>query len=175
MPDLVLLGVVTGARGLRGEVRIKSFTADPADVLAYGPVRNEKGDRVLTGRVTGQAKSTVLARFDGIDDRTAAEGLKGMRLYVARNAMPEPDEDEFYHSDLVGLRAELTNGDVLGDIRGVHDAGAGASLEIAGPDGPLMVPFTRAAVPVVDIAGGRVVIEPPAGLLEPAEPEGSGE
>ena len=105
-------------------------------------------------------------------DRTAAEGLKGFHLLVPRSALPAPEEDTFYNADLIGLRAERTDGRPLGRIRDVVDHGAGPVLDLGGgPDGTLMVPFTRAAVPVVDLAGGRVVIDPPPGLLEPAPPE----
>jgi 16S rRNA processing protein RimM len=171
-PELIFVGAVTGVRGLKGEVRIKSFTADPKGISAYGDVFEENGDKSYTIRVTGQAKGQVLARLGGIDDRDAAEAMKGTRLYVPKSALPPPDEDEFYFSDLVGLSADLLDGGNLGRVKEVHDFGAGAILEVVGGEyGVVMVPFTRAAVPTVDKAQGRVVIDPPAGLLEPAERE----
>ena len=162
---------MVGAQGLKGEVRIKSFTQVAEDVAAYGPLTDEAGTRRFEIAVAGQAKGVVIARVAGIGDRTAAEKLKGTRLYVERAKLPPPDEDEFYYSDLIGLVAEAPQGS-LGTVRQVYDFGAGDVLEIAGGEfGTVMVPFTKAVVPVVDIAGGRLVIDPPDGLLEPPEPE----
>lgn len=170
--ELVCVGAITGARGLKGEVRIKSFTADPKGVSDYGDVFEEDGGKSYTIKITGQAKGQLLARLQGVEDRNAAEALKGTRLYVPKSALPEPEEDEFYFSDLIGLRADLVDGGNLGRIKEVHDFGAGTILEVAGGDlGNVMVPFTRTAVPKVDISAGRVVIDPPVGLLEPAEAE----
>ncbi len=172
---LICLGVVSGARGLKGEVRIKSFTADPGDIGAYGPVCDETGKRSFELRVTGRAKDQVIARLEGIGDRDAALALKGLKLHVPRRALPEPENGEYYHADLVGLRAELVGGGTLGRVWAVHDFGGGANLEIGGgPLGTVMMPFTRAAVPEVDLAGGRLVIAPPPGLLPASEPEGGG-
>ena len=171
---MVCVGVVTGARGLKGEVRIRSFTAEPADIVAYGPVWDKTGERSFGLRITGQSKGQIVATVQGIANRNAAEALKGQELYVPRDALPEPEDEEFYHVDLLGLRAELTEdpsatGEFLGRVRGVHDFGAGSMIEVdGGPAGVLVVPFTRAAVPVVDVAGGRIVIAPLPGLLGPA-------
>lgn len=171
--DLVCLGVVTGPRGLRGEVRIRSFTADPADLARYGTLCDETGGRSFRVRVTGGAKGQLVARIEGVEDRDAAEALKGVRLHVPRAALPETGAGEYYHADLIGLRAELAAGaagEALGTVRAVHDFGAGPVLEIAGDRcGVVMVPFTRAVVPEVDVAGGRLVIDPPAGLLDAPE------
>lgn len=156
----LLLGVVTGPHGVRGQVRIKSFTAEPADIAAYGPLLLADGRRV-TVSLSGRAKGVVLARLSGIDDRTAAEALKGAELWLERAALPAPEDDEtFYHADLIGLVAVDGAGRELGRVAAVHDFGAGDVLEIHG-DGELMVPFTRAAVPQVDVAGGRLVVAPP--------------
>jgi len=172
-PDgLVCLGVITGVRGLRGEVRIKSFTADPADVAGYGPLRDADGARSFKLKVVGEAKGVLVARIKGIGDRDAAEALKGTRFYLERRALPAAEEDEFYYVDLIDLRADLLDGTALGTVRGVDDYGAGVVLEVAGGGkGTVMVPFTRAAVPEVDIEGGRLVIDPPPGLLEPPTAE----
>lgn len=165
------MGVVTGARGLRGELRIKAFCADPDGLFDYGPLTDEKGQKTFKGRITGEAKGQLLARLEGISDRTAADAIKGQKLYVTREALPEPDEDEFYYSDLVGLKVELTDGEDFGVIHWVLEAGAGASLEVETETGTVMVPFTKAAVPVVDIQNGRVVVDPPDGLLDPPPPQ----
>jgi 16S rRNA processing protein RimM len=170
----ICLGVITGPHGVRGAVRVKSFAAVPEDVAAYGPLEDESGARRFELSLAGTGKGVVLARIAGIGDRDAAEALRGTRLYVARAALPAPAADEFYHADLVGLTAVLRDGVVLGEVKAVLSYGAGDSLELRRPDGKvLLVPFTRAAVPEVDVAAGRVVIEPPAGLLEDAvEPPG---
>ncbi|MTJ81803.1 MAG: 16S rRNA processing protein RimM [Telmatospirillum sp.] len=170
MAGRLCVGVVLGAHGLKGAVRIKSFTADPADVAAYGPVEDLTGTRRFRIRVLSETKGVVTAVLDGIADRTAAEGLKGVRLHVERDRLPEAGEEEFYYSDLVGLAVERVDGTPMGKVKGVFDFGGGDVIDIDGPGGPVMVPFTRAAVPVVDIAGGRLVVDPPL-LVEAAPPE----
>lgn len=163
--DPVRVGVITGVRGIKGEVRIKSFTEVPEDVAAYGPVFDKTGAKRFELRVLGVQKGLVLARIKGVEDRNAAEALKRTELFVDRDQLPPPDEDEFYHADLEGLRAVTVKGDGLGRVRGVFEFGAGPVLEL---DGGLMVPFTKAAVPVIDFEAGSVTIDPPEGLLEPA-------
>ena len=111
----------------------------------------------------------VVARVAGVASRDAAEALRGLRLYVARAALPPPEEEEFYHADLEGLRAEFADGRDFGRVRRVVNYGAGDVLEIEREGESALVPFTRAAVPVVDIAGGRLVVDPPEGLFD--EPE----
>jgi 16S rRNA processing protein RimM len=163
----ICIGVITGAQGVRGAVRIKSFTALPEDVAAYGPVADETGARSFTLRAVGRAKGVVIATISGVADRDAAERLKGVRLYVAREKLPAPGEEEYYHADLIGLAAVLQDGTVLGRVRAVHEYGAGDSIEVLRDDGDtVLVPFTRAAVPKVDLAAGLVVIDPPDGLLD---------
>lgn len=162
MTTRVCVGAIVGAHGVRGQVRVKSFTAEPADVAAYGPVESEDGTRRFGLKVMGEAKGLVIARLEGVADRDAAEALRGTRLYVARARLPKTEEDEFLYSDLVGLKAEAADGSVLGTVRGVADFGAGEVLDIGqAGGGSFMVPFTKAAVPVVDVAGGRLVVIPP--------------
>ena len=160
----ICVGVVVGAQGIQGAVRIKPFTDRPEAIAAYGPVTDEQGARRFEVKVLGQARGVVTAELSGVKDRNAAEALKGLRLYVPRAALPEPEAEEFYHADLIGLAAERADGTPVGRVAAVLDHGAGTYLEIAPEDGgrPLIVPFTRAAVPVVDLAAGRLVIEPPA-------------
>lgn len=169
---MVCVGVITAAHGVRGGVRIKSFTEAPFGIAAYGPVSDAEGQRFELA-VTGESKGLVLAQIAGIADRESAEALKGRQLFVPRGTLPQPDEDEFYHADLVGLRAERAGDDppeAIGTVVAVHDFGAGAILEVAQPDGPpVLVPFTNDAVPTVDIAGGRVIVAPLPGLLSGAE------
>lgn len=168
---LVLVGVVVGVHGVRGNVRIKSYTEDPAAVGRYGPLRDGEG-RPVSLRVVGEAKGTVVAALPGIRDRDAAEALRGTRLFVPRSALPPPEEEEFYHADLIGMAVETADGAPLGQVCEVANYGAGDVLEVRPPQGPtIIVPFTRAAVPVVDLAGRRVVVVPPAGLLDPVRPD----
>jgi 16S rRNA processing protein RimM len=149
-------------------VRIKSFTQHPENVAAYGPLADETGRRHLELRLIGTAKGVLIARLAGVEDRNHAEELRGLRLYLPRAALPPPAEDEYYHADLIGLAAVLGDGTPLGQVRAVHDFGAGDTLEITRAGAPpAMVPFTRAVVPTVDLETGRLVVEPPPGLLDP--------
>jgi 16S rRNA processing protein RimM len=164
----VCVGVVTGAHGVRGAVRIKSFTAEPEDVAGYGPLEDERGERRFALRLVGSAKGVLIAAISGIDDRDRAEALRGLRLYLPRSALPPPEEEEYYHADLIGLAAALPDGTPIGTVRAVHDFGAGDTLEIERSEGPpVMVPFTREIVPVVDLDAARLVVDPPPGLLDP--------
>ncbi|OJX70286.1 MAG: 16S rRNA processing protein RimM [Magnetospirillum sp. 64-120] len=159
----VCIGAIVGAHGIRGAVRVKSFTADPLDVAAYGPAEDEAGKRRFKLKVMGEVKDHVLASIEGVTDRNAAEALKGTGLYVSRDLLPPTEEDEFLYSDLVGLKAVGTDGSVIGTVKGVANFGAGDLLDVARPgQGSLLVPFTKAAVPVVDVGKGQVVVDPPA-------------
>jgi len=165
----VCLAIITSPHGVKGMVRVKSFTAEPDALTRYGPLEDESGKRVAL-EVLGAAKGVLLARLAGVADRDEAERLKGMHLYLPRAALPEPGDDEYYHADLLGLAVELGDGTNLGKVRAIHDYGAGDTIEIERPAGaPLVVPFTRAVVPVVDLAQGRIVVAPPPGLLAPAQ------
>jgi 16S rRNA processing protein RimM len=163
----VLMGRVLGAHGIMGAVRVLSYAAVPEDIARYGLLEDESGGRRFSLTVVGQARGAVLAEVAGIGDRDAAAALKGTELYVQRSALPAPAEGEFYWGDLVGLRAELKDGSALGEVVAVHDYGGGTSLEVKRQSGaPVMVPFTNRVVPVVDLAGGRLVVDPPEGLFE---------
>lgn len=162
MGPRVRVGVIVGVHGVRGAVRIKSFTEEPADIGFYSPVENEAGSIKFRLKVTGEVKGLVIATLDGVSDRDAAEALKGTELWVARERLPRLAEDEFLYSDLIGLVAEGVDGKRLGIVKAVADYGAGDVLDIKlEPKGDMMVPFTQAAVPEVDIAGGRLVVVPP--------------
>jgi 16S rRNA processing protein RimM len=158
----ILFGVVVAAHGIKGEVKVKTFTETPASLGAYGPVTMEDG-RVLEIAALRVAKpDEAVVRFAGIVDRNTAEALKGARLHVERAALPAPKPGEFYHADLVGLAAEDASGNRLGTVHGVHNFGAGDVLEIAfAGGGTEFFSFTDAVVPVVDIPAGRIVIELP--------------
>lgn len=167
------MGAVSTPRGLRGEIKVKSFTANPDDIAAYGPLWDEKATREYRLKVVGQASGHVVVRIDGVNDRTAAEALKGLKLYAPRGALPEPDDEEYYHTDLIGLNAVLDDGAALGKVMAVRDFGAGEFLEITdGPQGGVMVPFSLDAVPEVDIEGGRIVVHLPEELV--ATPDDAG-
>jgi 16S rRNA processing protein RimM len=160
--DGLLVGTIIGASGLKGEVKVKSFTAKPEGIGRYGPLFSEDGQSFQVVSVRAQKGDAVVVRFKGVDDRTGAEALKGVRLYIPRAALPEPQAGEFYHADLLGLRAEDASGKTLGIVRGVHNFGAGDVIEIEDAGGAtIMIPFTREAVHVVDITGGRIVAVPP--------------
>ncbi|HEV8016219.1 MAG TPA: ribosome maturation factor RimM [Stellaceae bacterium] len=172
----ICVGIITGVHGIKGWVRVKSFTAAPEAIAAYGPLADDSGTRRIELELVGAGKGVLLARINGIDDRNAAERLKGLRLYVRRADLPPPDKDEFYQADLIGLSAERADGTRFGTVRAVNDFGAGASIEIEDEAGKMVVvPFTAAAVPVVDVAGKRVVVVPPAGLLDAPTRDDAGE
>jgi 16S rRNA processing protein RimM len=165
-PPLAEVGVIAGPRGLKGEVWVRSFTADPADIAAYGPLVDEERRRTFILQVLEAAKDRVLARIDGVADRTAAEALTGTRLFAPRAAFGEPAEEEYFQADLVGLAAETVKGERLGRVVAVQNFGAGDLLEVEVEAGStVLVPFTRAVVPEVDVSGGRVVVDPPPGLI----------
>lgn len=172
----ICLGVIIGASGVQGEVKVKPYTGDPEDVGAYGPVdlvdqnhADKEGNNVQVGvgiKIVRFAKDAVVARLEGVDDRDAAEALRGLEVYVDRAVLPGEEEDEYYHADLVGLTVEDLEGATLGTVTAVYDFGAGEMLEVnlkAG--GVAMLPFTKAAVPQVLIGEGRIIADPPDGVL----------
>jgi 16S rRNA processing protein RimM len=167
-PKTVLLGVIIGAQGIRGEVKVKAFTGDPEAIGDYGPLHDANG-RSFRLKVHRLAKGdVVVASIKGVGDRNAAEALKGTELHVARDALPQAEDGEFYYTDLVGLRALTTTGQELGTVSAVHNFGGGDMLEVKTASGrSAMVPFTDDAVPEVDIAGGRVLVEPAFWLGDP--------
>jgi 16S rRNA processing protein RimM len=167
--DRILLGRIGRPHGVRGHVRVQSFTADPCDIASYGPVSDDTGTRTFRLRVVQRGELPVVA-VEGVADREAAAKLTGTALYVARDRLPAPAEDEFYHADLIGLVVEDASGRRLGTVASVNDHGAGAFLEIDTGAQPLLLPFTRAAVPVVDLAGRRIVVDPPAEVVVPPSP-----
>jgi 16S rRNA processing protein RimM len=167
MPESrILLGVIGRAHGVRGLVRVTSHTADPAALAAYGPLTDAKGRRftlLWRGEGIAEVSEIIGDRTERVSDRTAAERLTNVALYINRVQLPPPEEDEFYLADLIGLAAFTPDGAALGRVAVVHDYGAGTSIEIERDDAPaLIVPFTRACVPEVDVAGARVVVVVPA-------------
>jgi len=156
----ILLGRIIGAHGIRGDVLIQSYASEPQAIAAYGPLAAEDGSHQFEVSVVRLTPKGVIAHVTGIDDRTAAETLKGLALYVDRARLPETGVDEFYRADLVGLAAEDPDGRRIGSIVAVENYGAGDILELRleGQRKTELIPFSDAFVPLVDIAGGRVVV-----------------
>jgi len=163
MSKLICVARIGAAHGVRGEVRLWTFTEDPLAVLQYGPLATKDGTRSFEVAKARAAKDHLVATIKGVTDRNAAERLNGLELYIPRDRLPTTDDDEYYHADLIGLAAETTAGAPLGRVLAIHNFGAGDIIEIAPSSGStLLLPFTNAVVPTVDLAGGRVIIELPA-------------
>src|SRR5436190_8280671 len=161
MTARVCIAQIGAAHGVRGEVRLKAFTEDPLGVTRYGALEAEDGRRIEIEAVR-PAKDILVARLKGVADRNAAEALTNLRLYVAREKLPKPEADEFYYADLVGLAAHTASGEAFGTVKAVHNFGAGDLLEIepAGGGATLLLPFSEATVPAIDIAGRKLVVAP---------------
>jgi 16S rRNA processing protein RimM len=159
---MVCVGVVLAAHGLRGEVKVKTFTEDPASIAAYGELADAKGRRYRLTRARA-VPGGVVAAMAGVNDRGLAEALRGTRLFVERARLPATAEDEFYHADLIGMTAQDADGAELGRVVAVHNFGAGDILEIAvaGAGETSMIPFTRECVPVVDLGARRLTVVAP--------------
>ncbi len=164
---MTCVGAIAGAFGVKGEVRIKSFCANPADIGTYGPFSSEDGGRTFAISILRAIKNGFAGRIEGIDNREEIEALKGTRLYVPLARLPNLPDDEFYHSDLIGLDVYDTGGERLGEVRAVHDHGAGDLLEIFGKGwrSTVLLPFTKEVVPTVDLDAKRIVTDPPDGLF----------
>jgi len=161
------------AHGVRGAVKLWTFTEDPWAVKAYGPLSTKDGARSFEFAELRAAKDHLVATFKGVTTRGEAERLNGIELYVAREKLPATDEGEYYHADLIGLAAVTTNDEPLGRVVAIHNFGAGDIIEIAPASGPTMLlPFTNAVVPTVDIPGGRIAIDLPREIEgdEPVRP-----
>ncbi len=163
-PRLVAVGVFGAPHGVRGEIRAKAYTDDPRSLAAYGELTDAAGvKRFRIAALRPVKDDMVIVRVDGVADRDAAAALTGIELFAHRENLPPPDEDEFYHADLIGLRAETREAEEIGRVVGVSNYGAGDILEIAPKGGgeTLLFPFTKAVAPEIDLAGGRIVIAPP--------------
>lgn len=164
---LICVGSIAGAFGVKGEVRLKSFTADPVAIADYAPLMTKDGIKMFDVVLTGSVKNGLTARMSGIITKEDADALKGTELYVPRDRLPNLPDDEFYHADLVGLSVYDTGGTLLGQVRAVQNHGATDLLEIMGNGlkTTVLLPFTRVAVPTVDLASGRIIADPPHGLF----------
>lgn len=156
----VQLAVIGAAHGIRGEVKVKSFTSDPTALGDYGPLRSHDG-RIFTVSTIRPVRNGVVVRFKEIADRDAAEGLAGTQLFIGRAALPDDlDEDEFYHADLIGLTVRDRLGETIGTVTAIHDFGAGDVVEVrSGKRAAMMVPFSVAAIPEVHVGEGFIVID----------------
>lgn len=160
--DRICVGAIAGAFGVHGEVRLKSFCSDPADIATYSPLTSEDGTRRFEVSLTREVTGALGARIKGIATKEDADALRGVTLWAPRSALPALPDDEFYHADLIGLEVVDTGGAVLGRVRAIFDHGAGDILEVVGGKDVLLLPFTRAAVPTVDLTARRIVADPPA-------------
>ena len=162
MPDKICVARIGAAHGVRGAVKLWTFTEDPFAVTRYGPLATKDGARAFEVAHAREGKGHLVATLNGVTTRNDAERLNGIELYVAREKLPATDDDEYYHADLIGLAAVTSADEPLGKVIAIHNFGAGDIIEIAPPSGPtLMLPFSNAVVPTVDVAAGRVVIELP--------------
>lgn len=168
----ILLGQIVSVHGIRGDVIVKTFTGEPADIASYGVLTDRDGKAPLALSIVRINDKGVIARVKGVSDRNSAEALRGRELYVARDQLPDADDDEYYHADLIGLKALSADGAVLGTIAAVLNYGAGDLLEISRPGikETDVVPFNNACVPHVDLAAGSVTVIMPTMTGEP-EPQ----
>ncbi len=163
----ICVGALGGAFGVQGEVRLKSFTATPEDIAEYSPLTSEDGDRSFEITLTGQLKNGFSARLTGVNNKEAADALRGTRLYAERDQLPHLPDDEYYHADLIGLEVYDTGGTQLGKVKTVLNHGASDILEVQAPgtSATVLLPFTLQAVPTVDLVAGRIIADPPDGLF----------
>lgn len=169
MADMICVGTISGAFGVHGEVRIKSFTADPRAIADYTPLFTKDGcDRFDAVQITRSLKNGFAARMSGIGTKEDADALGGTELYVPRDTLPNLPDDEYYYTDLMGLEVVDTGGNLLGTVHAVHNHGAADLLElkVPGHSKTVLLPFTMAAVPTVDLTAGRIVCDPPEGLFD---------
>jgi 16S rRNA processing protein RimM len=166
MADPICIARIGAAHGVRGAVKLWTFTEDPFAVKAYGPLLTKDGGRSFEIATAREAKGHLVATLKGVATREDAERLNGIELYIAREKLPATDENEYYHADLIGLAAVNVADEPLGRVLAIHNFGAGDIIEIALPSGSTMLlPFTNAVVPTVDLANGRVVIELPEEIV----------
>lgn len=168
----VCVGVISGSYGVQGELRIKSFCAIPSDIENYSPLTDEHGKRQFALAILRPIKTGFAGRLPEIANKEDADALRGTKLYAQRDQLPSLPDDEFYHADLIGMEVYDTGGILLGRVKTVQNNGADDLLELqlAGSSTTTFLPFTKAAVPTVDLASGRIVADPPDGILPEAKP-----
>lgn len=172
MSQRIAVGTLSGAFGVKGEVRLKSYCADPEAIVDYAPLYDETGKIFSALTITGQAKGALTARIHGIESKEEADAWRNTTLYADRDRLPNLPDDEYYYSDLIGLEVFDTGGVLLGRVKIVNNHGAGDLLEIALPKSSetVMLPFTMETVPTVDLKAGRIIADPPLGLMPVQKP-----
>lgn len=165
--DKICVGAIGGSYGVRGEIRLKSFCAVAEDIETYSPLTSEDGATAFHLALIRPIKNGFVARITQVATKEEADALKGVQLFADRTQLPSLPDDEYYHSDLIGLTVMDTGGTVLGQVKNVLDHGAGDLLDIQRPGSSetVLLPFTMAAVPTVDLASGRIIADPPDGLF----------
>ena len=159
----ICVGVITAPHGVKGLIRVKSFTEKQEDILLYAPFTDKLGEREIRIEFVGRSKGLILARVDGVDDRQSAETLRGIELFIERGVLPyAKEDDEYYYADLVGLSVYLSDGSAYGKVKAIHNFGAGDMIDIALiSHGDILLPFTKDLVPEVDLDSGRLIVDPP--------------
>lgn len=168
MTELICVGAIGGSFGVHGEVRIKSYTSDPEAIADYTPLTTEDGSRSFDIQITRDINQGFAARLTGVRSKEDADALKGTRLFAPRESLPNLPDDEFYHTDLMGLDVFDTGGVQIGTVKAVHNHGATDLLEVQTPGSAetLLLPFTLAGIPTVDLTAGRIIADPPDGILD---------
>jgi len=161
------VGAIAGSFGINGEVRLKSFCSEPSDIGSYNPLASVDGLQSFQVNITGKLREGLSAKIDGVSNKEQAEKLKGTRLYANRDRLPNLSNDEYYHTDLIGMKIKNTGGDEIGRVDAVHDYGAGPILEIfiQGLNDTVLIPFSEKSVPMVDLEEKFIIIDPPEGLI----------
>ncbi|WP_281955846.1 ribosome maturation factor RimM [Pseudophaeobacter arcticus] len=165
--DLICVGAIAGSYGVRGEVRLKSFCAQPEEIETYSPLTSEDGSQSYSITLTRAVKGGFCGRIAGVETKEQADALKGLRLFTSRDQLPTLPSDEYYHADLIGVEVFDTGGVLLGTVKSVQNHGASDLLELTGEGlkGTVFLPFTLAVVPTVDLEQGRIIADPPEGLF----------
>ena len=165
--ERVCIGVIVGSFGVRGDVRVKSFCANPEDIETYSPLLSQDGQKSYSITLINAVKHGFSARLGGVTTKEQADAMHGVRLFTTRDRLPSLPDDEYYYTDLIGLKVLDTGGAQIGLVKDVLNHGAGDLLEVHGPalKTSVLLPFTLASVPTVDLAAGRIIVDPPDGLL----------
>jgi 16S rRNA processing protein RimM len=158
--EKVCLGAIVGVHGIRGEVKVKSFSDDERHLTSYGTLTNEKGDQTFDVKIVGHSKELLRVKIKGVDDRNTAESLVGTGFYVSRDVLPDLDDEEYYHADLIGLEARNSSDEIIGEVNAIYNFGAGDLIEIKMASGQFeMLPFTAQFVPTINIKEQYIIVE----------------
>ena len=171
--DLILIGAIAAAHGVRGQVKIRSFASDPENIFSFGPLFDKTGKRQFVLHPASQTKDAFIVSVEGITTREAAEALRGTELYIPRSALPSAEEGEFYQRDLIGMQVKTESGEVFGTVKAFHNFGAGELVEIAlaGGDTTELLHFSKSTFPKIDVAAKTITIHPPEYITDEEPPE----